>query len=110
MIATRVWRWLAVLFVAAVCLSLTSCASSKVNKTNFEKISSGMTEEEVEAILGKGDEQAEINMPNMGINMPNMGGSGIGRAMKVKTWQEGSKSINITFKDGKVLGKIASGL
>jgi hypothetical protein len=101
-------HWLAILFLAGIYLSLPGCAASKVNKANFDKVTTGMSEEEVEAILGKGEEQAEINMPNMGINAPNLGG-GVGRGMKTTTWHDGSKSIIITFKDGKVLGKIATG-
>ena len=110
MLQPRQLHWLAILLLAGVCLSLPGCGESKINKANFDKVTTGMSEEEVEAILGKGDEQAEINMPNMGINAPNLGGGGVGRGMKVKAWQEGTKSINITFKDGKVMGKIASGL
>ncbi len=103
-------HWLATLLLAAICFPLAGCGESKITRANYDKVTNGMMEEDVEAILGKGEEQAEINMQNMGVNLPNFGGSGVGRGMKVKTWQDGSKTINITFKDGKVLGKFASGL
>jgi hypothetical protein len=88
---------------------LTGCGQGKINQANFDRISNDMSEDEVDRILGKGEEQAEVNMPNMGINVPNLGG-GVGRAMKVKTWQDGSKKIIITFRGDKVVSKVASGL
>jgi hypothetical protein len=111
MLRSRPLPWLAILFVGGVSLSLPGCGESKINKANFDRVTNGMSEQEVEAILGKGEEQPELNMPNMGINVPNLGGGGgVGRGLKVKTWQDGSKTINITFKDGQVLGKMATGL
>ena len=109
MLESRKLHGLPIIIVAGVCLSLMGCAGSKINKANFDKVSIGMPEEDVEAILGKGDEQADLNMPNMGINVPNLGGGGVGRSMKTKTWEDGSKSIIITFKDGKVMGKVTRG-
>jgi hypothetical protein len=100
---------LAILLVAGVGLTLVGCGESKINKANFDRISKDMSEEEVDRILGKGEEQAEINMPHMGINVPDLGG-GVGRSMKVKTWQDGSKKIIITFRNDKVVSMVANGL
>ena len=102
-------HWLAIVVVSGVCLAVIGCGESKINKANFDRISKDMSEEEVDRILGKGEEQAEINMPHMGINVPDLGGGGVGRA-KVKTWQDGSKKIFITFRNDKVVSMAANGL
>src|ERR1035438_8057861 len=47
-------RFVAVLFVAVLTLSLTGCGDSKITKSNYDLIEIGMKEAAVEAILGKG--------------------------------------------------------
>ena len=47
-------RFVAVLFVAVLALSLTGCGDSKITKSNYDLIEIGMKEAAVEAILGKG--------------------------------------------------------
>ena len=46
-------RFSGIVAVAAVCVLLFGCGH-KISMSNYEKVKSGMTESEVEAILGKG--------------------------------------------------------
>jgi hypothetical protein len=113
MVAARSLRTVAVLWAVAGCLLVGGCGGSKVNKSNFDKISMGMSEADVEGVLGKGQEQAgaAINMP--AINMPGMGNIGIQgmpTSAKTKTWTDGNRVITIVFLDGKVAGKTQAGL
>lgn len=97
------------LVAALLCLAVAGCGGSKVTKANFEKVNVGMTEAEVDGILGKGEESASVSMdmPGMppGAAVPGMTGSA-----KVKRWKDGSRSIVINFADGKVMMKAANGL
>jgi hypothetical protein len=110
-------RTLVLLFAAAAIFSLASCGGSKINKANFDKIKPGMTESEVEGILGKGEEKASVGggMPGPGVQVPaapNIGGM-LPMALpnlKTKVWQDGSKTITIIFVDGKVTIPAQSGL
>lgn len=86
-------------FIVVSCLIITGCAS-KVNRANYDKINTGMTEKEVEGVLGKGEEQASA-----GVDAGIMSMSG-----KVKVWKGGTKVITITFIDGKVAAKAQYGL
>lgn len=88
-----------VAFIVVLCLLITGCGS-KVNKGNYDKINNGMTEKEVEAILGTGEEQSST-----GVNVPGMSMSG-----KSKVWKDGMKIITITFINDKVQGKAQVGL
>lgn len=98
-----------VAFIVVLCLLITGCGS-KVNKGNYDKINNGMTEKEVEAILGTGEEQSStgVNVPGQsisGVNVPGMSMSG-----KSKVWKDGMKIITITFINDKVQGKAQVGL
>ena len=79
---------------------LAGCGS-KVTKSNFDQIKTGMTVAEVEAILGKATEST--------------GASGavgtLTGSAKVMTWKDGGKTITITFANDKVaLPPVSSGL
>ena len=102
-------RLCGVAFIVVLCLFITGCGS-KVNKGNYDKINNGMTEKEVEAILGTGEEQssAGVNVPSKsigGVNVPGMSMSG-----KSKVWKDGMKIITIIFINDKVQGKAQNGL
>jgi hypothetical protein len=88
-----------VAFIVVLCLLITGCGS-KVNQANYDKIKNGMTEKEVEDILGKGEEQASA------------GGNALGMSMsgKAKAWKDGTKLITVSFIDGKVTAKAQNGL
>src|SRR5947209_8805494 len=84
----------------ALCLLLTGCGS-KVSKDNFEKIKPGMTQAEVEAILGTGtiSNSQAASVPGMG-NL----------SAKVETWTDGDKQIAVTYMNDKVQGTVSKGL
>jgi hypothetical protein len=66
-----------------VCIFLSGCGS-KVTKTNFEKIKTGMSRSEVEGILGS----ANRSFDQMGIT--------------VALWHDDDNAISVMFKDNKV--------
>ena len=115
MIRANKLRFVAVLFVAVLALSLTGCGGSKITKSNYDKINNGMTEAEVEGILGKGEEKASsgVDVPGKSVNIPgggNVSVPGVSSSAKVKMWQDGMKMISITFSNGKVMAKAQNGL
>ncbi len=79
---------------------LVGCGSSKVTKTNYEKVETGMTLEQVESVLGEGTETT-----SMGVQIGDTGGSAA-----IYVWEEGDKKITVTFKDNKVVTKMQTGL
>jgi len=74
-----------------VCVSLVSCSGSKISQANFEKIQTGMTLAQVQAILGEPTESASLDVA---------GFSGTG-----SKWQAGEVTITIQFVNGKVIAK-----
>lgn len=91
-------KWL--VWLATVALLAGTVACSKVTKENYDKIQTGMTLSEVEAILGKGTEKAGV-----GGAVGNLVASG-----KVISWGDDKKGITITFANDKVITKMATGL
>jgi len=90
-------------------LAAIGCGSA-VTKDNYEQIKPGMTQSQVETILGTGEEQASssISVPGQSISMPGGGSvsvSGVSSSAKVMVWQDGSRIISVTFSDGKVVSK-----
>ncbi|MGQ0656883.1 MAG: outer membrane protein assembly factor BamE domain-containing protein [Chromatiales bacterium] len=92
-------------------LALTGCGS-KINKTNANMVNTGMTEQEVTDLLGPPSETTEFNVPDLGAltggNTSEM--PGILKGAKHSVWREDQKVIMITFVNGKVIAKQASGL
>lgn len=76
--------------VVAIALLLSACGS-KVSQENFDKIKSGMTQEEVASILGKPTESSSMSLGSLS-------GSS-------STWKDKEGSITIQFANGKVLSK-----
>jgi len=98
-------RWLGRACVVAVliaaCLAVTGCGGGKVNKENKDKIKTGMTESEVEAVLGKPTTSEDKEIEMMGVKAK----------VKVATWKDGDKHITVTYdKDNKVQTVTATGL
>ena len=90
---------LALILSLTCCVILSGCGGSSVTKSNYDKITNGMTQAQVEAILGKGQEQsAAVAMP------------GVAMSAKQEVWKDGDKSIMVVFTNGKVSGKTASNL
>lgn len=106
------------LIVALLCAIVVGCgggAARRVSMNNYEKIKVGMTEAEVEAILGKGEEQASssVDIPGQSINAPggeNISIAGISSSSKMVNWEDEFKVITIMFSDGKVMSKGQFGL
>lgn len=115
--ASRVCRMALVL---AACLFLPACGGRKVSKSNYDKINTGMTEAEVEAILGPGDEQASmgVEIPDMtvgggtvdGVKIPEVKAQGMKMTGKQKVWKAGTRIITVQFLNGKVSVKAQHGL
>ena len=85
--------------VALGALMLAGCGS-KVTKSNFDQIKTGMTLAEVEAILGKGTESTGASAA-----IGDLAGSA-----KSVVWKDGDKSITVNFLNDKVALKAAGGL
>ena len=86
------------LFSAMILLA----CSGKINMDNYNKISNGMTVEEVEQILGEGESNASTNV--------DYGEYGGAVSAEVMTWQSGTKVITISFTNGRVETKAQAGL
>lgn len=72
---------------------------SKVSKSNYDKITDGMTMTEVENLLGKGEKATA------GVSV-----GGISITGDVYAWKDGDKAITVVFKDGKVVGKSSTNI
>ena len=91
---------LAGLLLTAILGMMAIGCGSKVTKDNYDKIKEGMTLSEVEAILGKGEKQAGGS-----ISIGDIGGTG-----DVYVWKDEQKEIKVTFRDGKAVAWVQSGL
>jgi hypothetical protein len=89
-----------VLIAGVIVLSLAGC--QKVTRDNYDKITADMTVADVERILGKGELQNGVAGA-----IGNLGGS-----VEVYKWvdKDNDKSITVTFVNGKMKEKHATGL
>lgn len=77
--------------VLAFCIALTVAACSKVTPENYQKVESGMTRDQVYAILGEPDE---------------VSGGGVGSlTMSAERWEGRTQVISVTFGGEKVVLK-----
>jgi hypothetical protein len=93
-----------------LCLLLPACVKSKVTKANFDKISNGLTLEEVEKVLGKGEKETGDGSNVAGqfgvaVTAPPAAGGG-----ETYKWESPKATITVTFRQGKVVGKNQKGL
>lgn len=72
--------------------------ASALTMANFEAIETGMTREQVEEILGPGEELSSSDI------------GGISTVLIQWTENNGMKNMNVTIQDGKVVGKAQFGL
>jgi uncharacterized protein DUF4339 len=84
--------------------------SSPVTLANYNRIKTGMTEGDVEAILGPGQEQASSSANVPGFDAPGVHVEGVSMSASNKVWQDGIKMISIAFMNGKVQAKAQLGL
>jgi hypothetical protein len=86
------WRRLGMAALTmAVCVCLVSCSGSKISQENFEKIHTGMTMAQVQAILGEPTESSSVGVAGF------LGGT--------SKWQAGEVTITVQFFSGKVIAK-----
>ena len=81
----------AVVLGLAICMSLMSCIGSPISQENFEKIQTGMSLAQVQAILGPPTESSSVDVAVF---------SGT-----VSKWKAGDVTITIQFVNGKVVAK-----
>ena len=117
MAATSILRRLGRALTGLVlCVFILGCGPGNLTKANYDKIKNGMTLDEVEKILGRGDQQATGDGSNIaaGVGVDLGGASGGGRpgsSDKVFLWESGGRKITITFTpDNKVKSKTSSGM
>ncbi len=91
-------RRLLALGLAAGLFAIVGC--SKVSQENYDKISTGMSVDEVEDILGSGEVEG-----GGGVAIGDVELSG-----KVMHWGDDEKGIVVTFANGKVVSKAKKGL
>ena len=89
-----------VIILLVGCAAVIGCGGNPVTQSNYEKIKNGMKQSEVEAILGKGKEQASSGGNFGGISMD-------GKSM---VWQNGNEIITVMFMNGEVMSKAQMGL
>jgi len=89
--------------VCVVCFALlisglSSCHTSQVNETNYDKIKNGMTLTQVEAILGPGQSIPQVEVPTT------TGGIPFVRGDEVHCWKDGETGSRILlgFSSGRV--------
>jgi hypothetical protein len=95
--------------LAGCCFLLTGCAKSKITKENLDQITTGMTLEEVEAILGPGTLVGDGSLIAAQAGVDVTGGARPSSAVEY-VWESGNKSITVTFRQEKVVGKRSVGL
>lgn len=79
------------LLVGLLIVGLVGCSGSKITKENFDKIKLGMTQEEVQGILGPPTEASGIEIPVFSGTM--------------SKWTKGDTVISVQFVNGKVVAK-----
>jgi hypothetical protein len=92
------------LVVLVLCLLVTGC-KSKITKENYDKITVGMSLEDVQKILGKGEKET-----GDGSNVAGQFGVAVGGAPTVGggdvyVFENNKVTLRITFKQGKVVHK-----
>lgn len=103
-------RVFTVLAFAGVLVVLAACSKSKMTMANYEKVATGMSQQDVEAILGPGKEQASTSVAVPGASVAGVTVPATDTSARVLTWQDGSKIITVTFVNGKVMTKTQFGL
>jgi hypothetical protein len=91
-------------FAVGLGLAMFGC-ESKITEDNFAKLTQGMTQNEVEKILGKGtDETPE----GVSINYAGAASADKGKTTVIR-YKDGRKSIVVNFRDGKALDFLKDG-
>lgn len=104
--AAQFWR----ILLLSVFLTAISIGCGSANLNNYEKVKDGMTESEVDALLGHGDIQSDVNVdvPSKSINIPmagNIATPSLKTSARIKKWESAAKTVTVSFQDGKVVSK-----
>lgn len=94
--------------VAALCLFLAACEQGSSTKfaDKFDKINTGMSQVEVEKIMGEGKKQ---DVGGVGISSSGIAGGASQNSQVTYVWTDGTKEITATFADGKMVTKGKAG-
>ncbi|MCE5328354.1 MAG: hypothetical protein LLG01_18285 [Planctomycetaceae bacterium] len=94
-------KWVTITAAAtAVALFLAPAGCSHVNSTNYNRVTTGMTIEQVKDILG---DPQEVNSGGGEI-------LGVGASATNMVWRSGNKSITVVFVNNQVVSKSMSNL
>lgn len=99
------------------CLLAGGCGGGKVSRAKFDAIHTNMAEDEVEAVMGPGQEvaaAAPATAPAR-VALPPAAASKVRPTAppvvtKTKFWQDGPRSITVVFANGRVKSKSSRGL
>jgi len=92
----------AFLTVAAVAMCTLVGCKDKLTSANYDAVATGMTLQQIEAILGKGEKQ---EITGVSISAGGVASSGSSSSQLIMVWKENGKEITVTFKDGKAVTK-----
>ncbi len=96
----------AVAIVACVSVALPGCGEDKVNASNYDSITIGMTLGQVEGIMGGKGEKQEVS----GVSISGAGVAGSSRITQdIYVWKSGLKEISVTVVADKIVNKAKSG-
>jgi hypothetical protein len=105
-------KLLRLLAVLLICLLVPAC-KDKVTKANFDKIKEGMSLEEVQAILGKGEKQTGDGSNvagQFGVDVVGLGGGATRKNYDTWVWESGDKKITVLVRDNKAFKVLSEGL
>jgi hypothetical protein len=88
------YSWRSMMSLLAAVTVLVVCVAGcgpRINKANFDKVQTGMTQTQVQAILGEPTEASSVDLPVF---------SGT-----VASWKSGDTTITVQFVNGKVVAK-----
>jgi hypothetical protein len=112
MLPHPLWSRLVVVPVIIVlCLAISGCGGRKLTKEMADEIKRGMTEQEVNNILGPPKEtMKDVHVPEEGKTdvVPTLRGRIPGGGTSAK-WVDGEKTISVIYVDGKVFSVYTSG-
>jgi hypothetical protein len=99
-------RLLLLLFILLLCLGPLGCGS-KISEANYYRVQYGMSEEDVEDLLGPHHgESVEAATPATSSGAPATSRP----VWRVKTWSRGELVIQVSFENGLVAGRSARGI
>jgi hypothetical protein len=93
----------------AVFVALAGCGS-KISEANYYRVQYGMTEDEVEDLLGPAHAESIVPAETTAPVPASHPATTSPAARKVKSWTRGGLVIRVTFDDGVVTGRSAGGI